>query len=280
MFMRHTLCLVVLSTLAGLACKKDPPPAPAPTPAPITETKADPAPATTSPPQSPQQPAAKAQDGSPGEIVGTVHWEGAAPKQKKLDAGDPWCQNARLQKGPLLSERLTINPNQTVKDVFVFVKRGLPDQTWPVPATPVVLDQVACQYVPHVFGVMVGQSIEIVNSDATAHNINATPKNNTAFNIGQPAAGMRSAKMFSTPEVMVPIQCNVHSWMKAWCGVMDHPFFAVTDSTGQFRISGLPPGTYVLETWVEHPGLKPQTLEVTVLRGQSVEARFDYKRPR
>ena len=91
-----------------------------------------------------------------------------------------------------------------------------------------VLDQKGCQYRPHVFGVQVGQPVEILNSDGTLHNIHALPKTNQEFNVGQPIQGLRHTHTFSTKEVMVPFKCDVHKWMNAYVGVLDHPFHAVT----------------------------------------------------
>ena len=91
-----------------------------------------------------------------------------------------------------------------------------------------MLDQKGCHYVPHVLGVQVGQSVEIVNSDPTLHNVHALAKANQEFNQGQPLPGMKFTRQFSTREVMVPFKCDVHPWMHAWVGVLDHPYFAVT----------------------------------------------------
>ena len=92
------------------------------------------------------------------------------------------------------------------------------------------------------FGIRVGQPLEIVNSDPTLHNIHAMPKGNAEFNNGQPIQGMKMTHTFTSPEVMVPFKCDVHGWMNAYVGVMDHPYFAVTDKDGKFELKSLPPG--------------------------------------
>jgi hypothetical protein len=102
----------------------------------------------------------------------------------------------------------------------------------------------------------------ISNSDATLHNVNAAPKNNRAFNFGQPASVPAVARTFDKPEVMIPLRCDVHGWMNAYVGVVAHPFFAVTKDDGRFEIKGLPAGTYTIEAW--HEQLGTQTQSVTV----------------
>jgi plastocyanin len=263
-----------------------PDPAPA---APVTPAGAKPAepaaPAAETNAVPPAAPAAA--PGATGDIAGVIKWQGPAPNRKTLDASaDPFCAAARATN-PILSERIVVNPNSTLKEVFIYVKKGLPeDQAWPLPTEPdgtpraVLLDQVGCQYVPHVFGAMAGQPILIRNSDSTAHNIHAVPTNNSQFNRGQPQAGMQFTATFSVSEIMVPIKCDVHPWMSAFCGVLPHPFFAVSDTTGAFKITGLPPGNYVLETWIEHPDLKPIQRIVTVQAGEETKVDFIYAPPK
>ena len=100
----------------------------------------------------------------------------------------------------------------------------------------------------------VGQPLEIVNSDPTLHNIHALPKDNKEFNTGQPIQGMKMTHTFTAKEVMVPFKCDVHGWMNAYVGVLDHPYFAMTDKDGKFELKGLPPGTYTIEAWHEKLG--------------------------
>ena len=116
-----------------------------------------------------------------------------------------------------------------------------------------------CRYIPHVLGIQVGQTLNIVNSDPTLHNIHAIPEVNQEFNMGQPIQGMQFERTFDNVEVMVPMRCDVHGWMNSYIGVLDHPYFAVTAEDGMFDISALPPGDYVLEAWHEALGTRPRT---------------------
>jgi plastocyanin len=165
--------------------------------------------------------------------------------------------------------------NGMLANVFVYVKGGLPaGASYPAPTTPVVIDQDGCLYHPRVFGVRAGQPIEIRNSDPVLHNIKAVPTANRGFNISQPSQGMRTTRTFNTPEVMVPFECNVHGWMKAYVGVMSHPFFATSGENGGFSIPGLPAGTYELEAWHEKLGTRMAT--VTVAEGATATVEFTF----
>jgi hypothetical protein len=113
-----------------------------------------------------------------------------------------------------------------------------------------------------VVGVMAGQSLTILNSDSLLHNIKAVPTANRGFNVSQPRAGMSREQTFTEPEIMVPLECNVHGWMKAYVGVVAHPYFATSAEDGTFTIGGLPPGTYQVEAW--HESLGTKTGEVTI----------------
>ena len=111
-------------------------------------------------------------------------------------------------------------------------------------------------------GIQVGQNLEILNSDATLHNIHLMPNANQEFNTGQALQGLRSTHVFSTREVMVPVKCDVHKWMNAFVGVLDHPFYAVTGASGAFELKGLPPGTYTIEAWHEKLGTRTENVTV------------------
>lgn len=189
-------------------------------------------------------------------------------------AADPVCQQQHTE--PVYSEAVVVNDNGTLRHVFVYVKEGVTG-SFPAPSEPVVIDQAGCQYAPHVAGIQVHQPLEIVNSDATLHNVNVKPTLNRPFNIAQPVQGMKMTKQFTKPEVMVTFKCNVHPWMNAYLGVLEHPFFSVSDEQGAFAIAGLPPGTYVLEAWHETYGSQAQ--DVTVTEGQTTEIEFTFSAP-
>ena len=164
--------------------------------------------------------------------------------------------------------------DNTMANVFVYVKSGLPDKTYPVPEEPAILDQVGCMYVPHVLGVRAGQTIEIRNSDGTLHNIHAMPKTNRAFNMAMPKTMKKANKVFSKEEFMFPIKCDVHPWMNAWCAVMSHPYFHTTEKDGKFTIEGLEAGTYEIEAWHEKLGTRTQKITVGADDSKTVDFSF------
>ena len=122
---------------------------------------------------------------------------------------------------------------------------------------------------------VVKSETEILNSDDTLHNIHSLPEKNEAFNLGMPVKGMKYTKKFDKPEVMIRIKCDVHGWMSAYCGVLSHPFFAVTAEDGTYTIKDLPAGTYTIEAW--HEKLGTLTQQVTVGATESKPAAFTFK---
>jgi len=209
--------------------------------------------------------AVRSGDAAPSQgaaVTGRVRLTGAKPTNPRIDMSEEAACKAKYTTPPT-AETVIVNPNGTLANVFVYVKAGLPaGATYPAPATPVVIDQNGCRYHPHVLGIMVGQNLEIQNSDPLLHNIKARPVKNRPFNVSQPSAGMKTMRTFTAAEVMVPLECNVHGWMNAFLGVLPHPFFAVTGADGSFSLKGLPPGTYTIEAWHEKYGT--QTATVTV----------------
>jgi len=209
-------------------------------------------------------------------ISGKIAFEGTPPRMKKITVdADPKCAEMHADT-PLRQEEVVVNPNSTLKWVFVYIKSGLPDgKTYDVPSTPVELDQKGCHYEPHVFGMMAHQHLKIVNKDDTLHNIHAMPTKSAEFNVGQPNQGMETLKTFANPEIMVHFKCDVHPWMSAYVGVTDNPFYSVTGDDGTYKITGLPAGTYTVETWQEKYGTQDAT--VTVGAGEAKTADFTYK---
>ena len=211
-----------------------------------------------------------------GDIQGKITFDGKAPKMKSLrmDA-DPVCV-ANNEVAPR-KEWLILDENNGLKNVLVFVKESPSNSLssdYSPPENPAVIDQNGCVYIPHVLGVMVGQDLDILNSDGTLHNIHALPKVNKEFNKAMPRSKKRMTVQFDKSEAPFKVKCDVHPWMGAFIGVFDHPYFAVTNDDGSYVISGLEPGDYVIEAW--HEKLGSQTANVTV--GDSA-ANFTFKKP-
>jgi len=212
-----------------------------------------------------------------GGVKGTVTLDGMAPKNAaiKMNA-DPKCVS--FNKTPQFQETYEVGSDgKSLANVFVYVKDGLGNYVYDTPTEPVKIDQQACRYHPHVFGIRVNQPLQIVNSDDTLHNIHALPKGNAEFNTGQPIQGMTTTHTFSKQEIMVPFKCDVHGWMNAYVGVVDHPYFAVTDKDGKFELKTLPPGTYTIEAWHEKMGTQEQ--KITIGEKETKDIAFTFKAP-
>ena len=176
-------------------------------------------------------------------ITGTVTFDGKAPALKPIamDA-DPAC--AKKHTAPVANEALALGSGNTMGNIMVYVSKGLPaGKKFPVPTTPVVIDQNGCQYQPHVMGIMVGQTYKILNSDGVLHNIHTLPQLNTAFNRAMPATLKEVTTTFSKEESIFHVKCDVHPWMSAFIGVYSHPFVSVTGADGTFTSAGVDPGT-------------------------------------
>ena len=200
---------------------------------------------------------------------GDVHRDGAGA------SADQDRRPTRTARHPSRPRTSSSGSDGALQNVFVYVKDGLGNLVFPVPTTPVVLEQERCRYKPHVLGIQVGQTLDIVNGDDTLHNIHAVPTNNGEFNKAQQFKGFRNTHVFNTKEVMVPFKCDVHRWMTAYVGVLDHPFFAVTGNDGTFTLEGLPPGTYTIEA--VHEKLRRQTQSVTLEAKGSQDITFTFK---
>jgi plastocyanin len=209
-----------------------------------------------------------------GVIEGNVQDLAPVPPQAVIDMSQvPGCASGG--QGAMRSEEYVVNDGK-VANVFVYVESGLGSKVYAPPATPVVLDQKGCRYIPHVIGVMAGQPVEFRTDDSTMHNINIQPTvpGNGFFNSDQAAHGAPVRHTFSQPETMIPVRCNYHPWMEAFVNVAANPFYAVTDSQGHFVIRGLPPGAYTLVAQQEKLGAIRES--VTVSSGQTSKKDFAF----
>ena len=226
--------------------------------------------------------AAAVYSGATGTISGVITFNGAPPAARKIDTtADPVCG----QKNPNLTTDDTIVKDGKLANVFVYVKEGtvegggkkIADYTWATPTSAVTLDQNGCHYAPHVLGAQVNQKISITNSDPTQHNIHPTPKQNPEWNQTQSAGQAPIERTFARPEVLIPVKCNQHPWMKAYIGVMRHPFFKVSGEDGAFEIKGVPAGTYTVVAWREGGANGTEkTMQVTVPANGNAKADFAF----
>lgn len=209
-----------------------------------------------------------------GSISGTVAFNGTPPRQVAIDMDqDPACSLASKQ--PNLAEAMVVNDGK-LANAFVYVKQGAEKFAFALPSEPAVLDQKGCRYQPHVMGLMVGQKLRILNSDPAMHNVHPSAVKNESWNVSQMPGAPPIEKTFPQEELMLPIGCNQHPWMKMYVNVLRHPFFAVTDSEGRFEIRGLPPGGYTLAVVHEKLGAG-QEMQITLAPKEARQgAQFTY----
>jgi plastocyanin len=207
-------------------------------------------------------------------VTGTIRYEGKKAVPKLIDMSEePACVEAH--HGKAYDESLVVNRKGALANAFVYVKSGLEGKTFEIPATPVTIDQSGCWFRPRVMGIQVGQVLKVVDSDPVTHNIHPMAQINREWNHSQGAGDPPLARKFIKPEIMIPVKCNIHSWMHAFIGVLDYPYFAVSGDDGTFEIKNLPPGTYTIAVWQEKLGTQEQ--HVTVGPLGKAEANFTFK---
>jgi len=210
-----------------------------------------------------------------GNISGVVTFEGVPLPNPTIDmSGDPACALAINPKDASRAETVLANHGK-LQNVFVYVKSGLEAYATKVPAAPAILDQRGCRYVPHVLGIVAGQTLRVLNSDKTLHNVHPLSANNPQWNDSQMPAGAPKEHVFPKPELLLPITCNQHPWMKMYVNVVRNHFFSVSNAQGKFEISGLPPGEYVVEAVHERLGI--QDMKVTLPARQHESIGFNFK---
>lgn len=214
-------------------------------------------------------------DDKGGSVTGVVKFAGEKKPRTPLQMNtDPYC--AKAHKEPVLNERWIFGKDDGLANVVVQVVKGpgVDGKKFAAPATPIIVDQVGCMYVPRVSVAVAGQKVQFKNSDATLHNVHVMPKINKEVNVGQPAKGMITDVDLSKLEDAVFVKCDVHAWMQCYVHVVATPYFAVTNGDGQFTIKGLPAGEYELKVWHEVKAFvaKEEVIKVTIKDGEAAKA--------
>lgn len=209
-------------------------------------------------------------------ISGKVVYQGEVPPAEEIDmSSEPEC--AKVHSGPVLSRRLLVDGSGGLANAFVAIEADFEGLEFKVPSEPVMVDQVGCTYTPRSVGVQVGQQLLVTNSDPVTHNVHPLPRFNRESNRTQSSGSEPLLLPFRRPEMMIPVKCNLHSWMITFVSVVPHPFFAVSALDGSFQIRGLPPGEYTLVSM--HERLGRQEVAVAVGPGESKTVQFLYKPP-
>ncbi|MCZ7647025.1 MAG: carboxypeptidase regulatory-like domain-containing protein [Planctomycetota bacterium] len=229
-------------------------------------------------PTEPAKPVPLPKDKATANVHGRVRFKGTKQAEwtAAIDTSNYETCAALHKDKPLHHQTVVVGEDGGLANVLVYVSQGAERYLFEPATEPVVLEQKECQYSPRVFGVMANQPIKIVNADPTLHNIHALPKQNAGFNLQQPKQGQADVKRFDTPEVPIPIKCDVHPWMGAYAGVFAHPWFAVSGADGGFELKGVVPGAYTLTLWHEKFGSQSKDLTVTE-GGAAVEFTIELK---
>jgi hypothetical protein len=203
-------------------------------------------------------------------VSGRVTFAGTPPRAERVEVrGDPRCE----QLHPQGLERAAVDVGGGgLANALVWLKSGVTGQHGG--GGPALLDQSGCEFRPRHVAVRAGQPLVIRNSDETLHNVHARPRGNAEFSLAQARRGQESQRTFSRPELLIPIGCDVHPWMKAYVSVIDHPFFAMTGPDGTYEIAGVPPGEYEIE--VVHETLGSRAQAVAVKAGEGGRADFTF----
>jgi plastocyanin len=209
-----------------------------------------------------------------GSVSGTVIYHGKIPPHKKVDMSeDPQCSS--LHKTPVYDDSIAASRDGSLANVFVYVKHGLEGKKFETPKEPVTIDQKGCWFIPRVMGIQTGQTFQVTNSDPVTHNIHPRPHFNREWNQSQGPGEPPLERHFMSPDIMVRIKCNIHSWMHAWVGVVDNPYYAVTGADGKFDLQNLPPGNYTVEAWQENFGTQQQQVTISPKGTSAIQFTFE-----
>lgn len=207
-----------------------------------------------------------------GTIEGTVEFAGT-PKDYTLPdfSEDPFCAEIQSPTGITERQNLIVNDNGTLQNVLVYVVEGFPDgKKWGQSSGTLVLERNHCEFSPHILPLQTGQSVQIVNQDPTLTNFHWRSGSNGSYNFSlKPNSKAPDAVQFNKPNKPVLVSNAIQPWMQAYIAVFDHPYYSVSDSTGKFRIDGLPVGEYTLEAW--HEKYKPVRLPNVRVGGEDQE---------
>jgi plastocyanin len=181
-----------------------------------------------------------------GTIEGTVRIEPPVPAV----AAHPVVKDTGICGREAPNESVVVGAGGALRNVVVFVKDA-PVSGKVAPVAGAALDQRNCRYSPHVQALTVGTPLSLMNNDAILHNIHANEADVTVFNVAMPIKGQKVPVPMRKPGLM-RLQCDAGlSWMSGWIYVFEHPYFAVTDERGRFKIKDVPPGEYTMELWHE-----------------------------
>ncbi len=201
-----------------------------------------------------------------GTISGVVKFKGTAPTPKKLEVTK---DKEVCAKTPKTDQSLVVSGGNLVNAVVYITDIQKGKKLEPQKVT---LDQKGCEYHPHVLAFPAGATVEILNPDGILHNIHSYSKANPTFNLAQPKFKKALTVKIEKPEA-INVKCDVHGWMNAWLFAAPNPYVSLTDKTGTFKLTDVPPGTYTVEVWHETLGKTSQ--KVTVKAKEEAKVSFE-----
>ncbi len=208
---------------------------------------------------------------STGTIVGTVTFQGKTPERKKIAV----TRDKKVcGKEAKFAESLVVSATGGVKNAVLYLADIQRGRKFKIPSV-FNIDQRGCQFHPHVLIVPAGKSFTLINSDGILHNFRTNSTKNPILNKAQPKFKKKMKVKINKPEI-IRANCDVHEWMNTWLVVAEHPYYKLTDDSGSFKITGVPPGTYTIRLW--HETLGQQTRKVTVKAGEQTRAAFELKK--
>ena len=207
------------------------------------------------------------------KVSGTVRFTGKPPAAKVISMNaEEACE--KLNPQPVSDRTVILGKNGALANALVYIKSGLEGKQFEPPKEAVVLDQKGCMFVPRVVPLRTNQTLSVKNSDPVSHNIHPRPRDNREWNQQHPPGAPDLQRRFARPEIRIPVRCNVHSWMRAWIAVLDHPWFAVTKEDGSFEWPSVPPGKYTVAVWHEMFGEVTQELLLTPSAAERLNFQF------
>jgi plastocyanin len=210
-----------------------------------------------------------------GSVRGRITFHGAAPAKTAISMdAEAWCQQAH-QGHPVFDQAVVVGKDAGLANAFVYIQSGLEGKTFEPVKDPVTIDQQGCMFVPRAIGVRAGQMLLVSNSDQVSHNIHPMPQNNREWNQQQSPQSDALQHRFARAEIMIPVKCNVHAWMHAYIGVVEHPYFSVTGPDGSFVWNNVPPGDYTVAVW--HEKLGQQSRQVHLEKSAQAAADFEFR---
>ena len=161
-----------------------------------------------------------------GSLRGTLVFAGEAPEPADLELrADAWCRNH--YDSPPKDQSLVVRDGRVAHGI-VYLSAGWELYSFETPEEKLILDQQGCIFAPRVVATRVGQAVTMANGDPVLHNVHTKPSENRGRNVALPTKGSKRDFRFDKAEVVVPVVCDVHPWMRAFIGVFEHPFFTVT----------------------------------------------------